>query len=466
MIMRHTVTLSLATAILICVGAIFTGCDGNPTSVEEFEVQPDLEISSSDLSLFRTGESGTASFDVTYQGFDDPPKANGKDLILEKTAKDEELSDGVDTWEGEQTWTASFDSNSFDGRITESVNRNIIVGGEKNGREVTDTISVTINPGAIIRDFTNDFFVAADYEDASYSGSGGTVVEPDTLLSPNLVNSSGTGYLTVISEPSGSATVTRRTKTKKANRFSFLIRPDDSTDFDLTLTFEASGGNTHKVSLPVSADGQQRWFRYQVDFDQLDPGFNPIADGPLLNVGLSTDEPVAFAVDELRLEDSDGPVADVHDFDNFDPGRSNPFTSFSRFATVDTTQDVAANSDGVTALRVKASRGFGPRFGYIFQGVGVNVDVDGDDVLFFRVKASENTELEIYLEAFGEGGFGRDKPVTRTLDGVANWINVEIPISELGDEPSVLFTQGLETIGFTAGSDADFVIDDIRIEAR
>lgn len=451
--MRRTGTFSLAIALLILFGGTLIGCDETPTSVQDLDIQPALS-SPSGVSLSLTGEP-TTSFNVTYQGFDAHPTATGgENLTVEKVSEDGSPS------EGEQTWEAS-----FDGQISGIINRELVVSGPSGDRTIADTISVTISRATIIRQFTNDFFVAADYEDddRSYSSSGGTTIVPDTLGSVTEVNSSGTAFIEVQSAPSGAATVTRRTSAANADRFSFLIRPSSSTDFNLTLTFteEAGGGTeTHDITLPVNSGNQ--WFRYQVGLDQVSTDFDPVAqraggDGPFVDVSMSTDKQVTFAVDEFRFESPSGPVADIHDFDKTNLAYGPPFCPPSFGATT----DVAETSDGFTARTVEGSG----CFGYNYNSYpAVNVDVDGNDVLTFRVNSSAGSDLEVFVQTGGQGGFGG--AVTRTLP-TGGWTTVEIPISELGSAPSALNTPpGIRNFGFTAGEGADFAIDDIRIESR
>lgn len=448
--MRRTGTFSLAIALLIFFGGTLMGCDETPTSVQDFDIQPALN-SPSGVSLSLTGNP-TTSFDVTYQGFDSHPTATGgENLTVEKVSEEGTPS------EGEQSWEAS-----FEGQISGIIDREIIVSGPSGDRTISDTISVTISRATIVRQFTNDFLVAADFEDdtRSYSSSGGTTIVPDTLDSVTEANSSGTAFIEVQSAPSGAATVTRRTNAAEADRFSFLIRPSSMTDFNLTLTFtEETGGGTetHDITLPVNSGDQ--WFKYQVGLDQVDPDFNPVAqrsggDGPLVDVSFSTDKQVTFAIDELRFANASGPVADIHDFETTDLAYGPPFCP----PTFGSTSDVAESSDGFNARTVEGAGCFGYNYS------GVNVDVDGNDVLSFRVNSSAGSDLTVFLQAGGQGGFGSS--IVKTLP-TGGWTTVEIPISDLGDSPAALNSSpGIKNFGFEAGSGADFAIDDIRIEAR
>lgn len=453
--MQRTATFALGIALFLClVGGGLIGCDESPTSVRDFDIQPSLD-SPSALSFSLTG-SPSVPFDVVYQGFDAHPTATGEgELTLEKVSETGTPS------QGEQQWSAS-----FEGQISGVSQRNIVVAGQSGSREIADTISVTISRFNIIRQFTNDFFVAADFEDEarSFSSSGGTTVELDTLNSVTEVNSSGTAYLRVNSSPSGSATVSRRTSAAGADRFSFLIRPDMSTDFDLTLTFtEEAGGTTetHEVTVPVNSGAD--WFRYQVGLEQVSSDFNPLAqraggNGPFMEVSMSTNEAVEFAVDELRFSNAEGPVADIHDFQQTSLAYGPPFCP----PTFENVSNVADNSDGFTAQSIEWD-GSGPGcFGYNYGEI--NVNVDADDVLSVRVNAESGSQLEAFLEADGSGGFGTGSSVTRSLptDG---WQTVEIPIGQLGDAPSALNDPGISNVGFNVLPGSDIIIDDIRIES-
>jgi hypothetical protein len=453
--MRRTATFTLGIAIFVLFGGLLAGCDQSPTSVRDFEVQPDLQ-SPSALSFSLTGDP-SVSFDVTYQGFDDHPTATGEgELSLEK-----ESEEGTPK-EGQQTWSAS-----FGGQITGVSQRNIVVEGQSGSRSVSDTISVTISRFNIIREFTNDFFVAADFEDdaRSFSGSGGTTVDLDTLNSVTDVASSGTAYMVVNSSPSGEATVSRRTSAAGADRFSFLIKPDMSTDFDLTLTFTeetGAGTTTHQVTVPVNSGSE--WFRYQVGFDQVSSDFDPVAqraggDGPFVSVSMSTDKQVEFWVDELRFSDADGGVADIHDFEQTSQAYGPPFCP----PDFGFTSDVADNSDGFNARTIEWD-GSGPGcFGYNYGAI--NVDVDANDVLAVRVNAQPGSQLEAFLQVDDGSSFGTGSSVTKSLP-TGGWQWVEFQIGNLGDAPSALRNPGISNVGFNVFPGSDIAIDDIRIEAR
>jgi hypothetical protein len=121
------------------------------------------------------------------------------------------------------------------------------------------------------------------------------------------------------------------------------------------------------------------------------------------------------------------------------------------------TDSISAQSDGLTSRRISGESFFGYNYGQLY------LDVDGNDVISFRAKGSTKTEradeVEVFLETpGGAGGFG--DPVSRVVPE-GSWQKFEIPVSDLGSDPSALQNPGINNIGFNA--DGTFLLDDVKI---
>ena len=70
--MRRIIQLSLGLMAAVLLGLVAAGCDETPTSVEDFDFQPDLRSPAS-ASLVLIGDART-TFTITYQGLDGAPQ--------------------------------------------------------------------------------------------------------------------------------------------------------------------------------------------------------------------------------------------------------------------------------------------------------------------------------------------------------------------------------------------------------
>lgn len=446
--MRRFFRLTLSTALLVLVAVGLVGCDDSPTSIQDFDVQPQLDTPGG-VSLVLA--EGSASFGIQYQGLDSHPQASGTGELQVSKA-----SESGSPAEGEQEWTITY-GQSTDGVVTE----NVVFQSSSGSRQITDTVSVTISRFVITSSFTNDFIAVADYEDdqRSLSTSGGTSV---VLDSTNVSDrSNGLASLQVDATQGGSATISRRASAAGADRFTFLVLPA-SSDFTLTFTFteETGGGTTeHQVEVPISAGSE--WLKYGINLDQIAEDFNPVAsraggNGPLVSIEMSADQGVTYNVDELYFENvaNSEVIADIHDFEQTSLAYGPPFCP----PTFGSSSAVADSSDGFTARTVEGAGCFGYNYN------GISLDLESNDVVSFRVNGAPGSELEVFVEAGGEGGFGTGSSVVRSVE-TNGWERITIPLSELGDDPSALSSPGLSNVGFTSeGSDPDFAIDDVRIE--
>jgi hypothetical protein len=439
-------------------GAALTGCDDSPTSVDDFDIQPNVSVSTSSLSLVISGAESSVDFDVQYQGLSTHPTAEGSGVLsLTKSAENGEPSNGS------QTWSVGV-SESVSGIVEETV----VVRSPTGDREIVDSLTVSVAPFVVTSDFSSRFAVIADYEDAQRDSvaSGGTTFE---IVNDVASGSNGIRAMQVNASGSGAVTFERRASAPNADRFTFLVKPNPNTDFNLTLTFteEASGAETeHEFTVPVNAGSQ--WLKYGIVFSQIGADFNPVAtraggNGPLLSVSLSADQAVTYHVDQLMLGDANGAQVEIDDLERTSTAYGPPFCD----PTFGESGDVAAVSDGFTARTVQGTGCFG--YNYSSDGSDLFVDVSGSDVVSFLANGTPGDSIFVFVEtpegdAGRPGGFTFDNGIQVGLPQTGSWARVEVPLDSLGDAPAVLNSAGISNVGFVArGEDPDFAIDDIKI---
>lgn len=476
--MCRTATLFLngLTAMLLLVG--LTGCDNSPSSVEDFEVQGNM--------VTPTGRTVTPDlspeFSVEYQGLTAPPTAEAdENLIAVETIST--VGDSGRT--GERTWRLQLTQETIEETLAQT---EVIVRGETpGGRTLTDTLSVSATTTLTVQqDFTSSYATVADYEgdvtaDAyggndpdteAYSGTQRTI-EASGNTSTDIVNSdfsqssnqpggsNGVRFLEVEGSSSGSVTINRWLSAPDSDILTFLVRPGASA-FNLTITLtEEAGDETedYELELPVPAGGG--WLKIGVPFEFFE-GFNPVAEraggnGPLTSIRFSADGNVTYAIDEVIFGvEGVGGRAEFHDFERTTLAYGPPFGS-NTFGFAMGADSISAQSDGLTSRRISGESFFGYNYGQLY------LDVDGNDVVSFQAKGSSETEgpdeVEVFLETpGGAGGFGGT--VSRTAPE-GSWQTFEIPLSELGDDPSALQNPGINNIGFNARG--TFLLDDVKI---
>ncbi|MFO8098380.1 MAG: hypothetical protein R6T83_02020 [Salinibacter sp.] len=443
--MRRTVTLLFSFALLAVLGIGLVGCDESPTSVEDFDIQPSLESPNS-VSLVLT--EGTADLSLNYQGLDDHPSVETTGNLQAESAD----QSGSPRNGGEQRWSLS-----YDGQVEGAVTEQAIVQGQSGSQSVTDTVNVTVSPFLIQSDFSPTFASVADFEDRALSTDNGATAELDSSVVSE--NSAGVASLRIESPASGTATVERPTSVPNANRFTFLVRPDQSTDFTLTFTFEEeTDGGTETHDLDVRVESGSDWSKYNVNLSQISDDFNPVAEraggnGALQSISMTSDEDVTYYVDEVGFADDDRMVAEVHDFD-----QTTFEYSFGGVA-LDSSSDVPEGSDGMTSREVDGGGGgFGYNYGLLF------VDADADDMLSFWVKSELEQTGYVFVETTdgNEGGYSFDNGVDVTIPGGNEWTKIEIPLASLGDDPAALLDSGIQNVGFE--NESSLLIDQIRFE--
>jgi hypothetical protein len=442
--MQRSSTLSLSLAFVALIGLLLVGCDESPSSVQDFDVQPDLEVPSG-LSLVLA--EGSTSFSVSYQGLDESPQAEGTGAL-----NVEQISESGTPSEGQQQWRLTY-GESPDGIVTESV----VLTSRGGGQEVVDSLSVTISRFVVSTSFDGDYATIADFEDEQRDSTalgGATMSVTDQVAS----GSNGVNALEVTDTPSGSVRIDRRVSAANANRFTFLVKSMDTFNLTFTFTEETGGGEaTHQVTVPVQ--GSDEWTQYGIAFDQIGDDFNPVhpragGNGPLVSVEMSADANVTYSIDELFLARDGQPLMEIMDFERTGLAYGPPFCP----PNFDATDDVDVEADGFTARTVQGEGCFGYNY-------NLKMEVTEDHVVSFRARASSGDSLQVFLEANGEGGYGTGSSVTVALPQ-GEWGVVEVPIESLGDNPSALSDPGISNVGFTAaGTEPDFAIDDIKIKA-
>ena len=442
--MRRTATLLLSFALLTFLGIGLVGCDESPTSVNDFDVQPRLESPGS-LSLVLT--EGSVDLSLSYQGLDDHPS-------IETTGglQAENIEESGSPQDGGKRWALS-----YDGEVEGSRTEQAIVQATGEGRTITDTVNVRVSPYLIQSDFSPTFASVADFEERTLSTSNGASATLDSSVVSD--NSAGVASLRIESPASGSATVERTTSVPGANRFSFLIRPDPSTDFTLTFSFteETSGGTTTR-DLDVLIPAGTEWSKYVIAFDQISPDFNPVAtraggNGALQSITMTSDSDVTYHVDEVGFANESQMLAEVHDFD------ATTFEYSFGGVVLSSSTDVPEGSDGVTSRAVDGGGGgFGYNYNLLFA------DVSAGDVLSFWVKSELEQTGYVFVETTdgNSGGFSFDNGRDVAIPGGNEWTKIEIPVETLGDDPSALLNTGIQNIGFE--NESSLLIDQIRFE--
>lgn len=448
--MRRILHYTLGLVLAVSLGGILAGCDETPTSVEDFDFQPSLE-SPSTAGLVLIGESAT-SLSFTYQGLDGRPTFSPTGSLQAEVTSEEGTA---------RRGGSSAVRLTYDGTPTGIVREQLVVTGNAEGRTISDTVAVSIAPFVVQTDFRPNSVTVIDYDARSYAASGGasaTLVESSMA---GLNNTTGVNTLE-IEDPGAGAGVefTRAASAPNSDRFQFAIRPDASSDFNLTITFteEASGGTeTYEYTLPVEAGTS--WLQLGIGFEQIGADFNPVATraggtGALQSVSFSADSGVTYYLDDISFATEATSQVEIHNFEDT--------TLEYSCNSLSDSPDVANESAGFTSRRVDG----GGCFGYNYNGLKVDLSASG--ALSFRVKNTVDGDmLKVFLQTRdgNAGGFTFDAGPTISLPAASEWTTVTVPVGDLGEEPSALFTSGLENIGFdVSGADPDFLIDDVRLE--
>ena len=462
--MNHLATRLLGVALMLAASIALVGCDDEITSVEDIDIQPDIEVPGS-VSLVLLDAESRADFTVSYQGLEEVPTAQGSGNLVVELAEES----GSATQGGERRWSVG-----YDGSVSGVAEETITISTRGEGETIEEELSVTISPFIIQTDFQPEFVIVEDYEAEFVDESGA-----DNPVSQRPVTTEGGSAVTIQSEQvsensngvnaaridavaGGTVIMESTVSAPGADRFTFLVR-SPTASFDLTLTFvEETGGGTTERVIEVPISESQGWRQYGIGFSQIGEDFDPVATraggtGSLQSVSLSTEADVAFEVDEFMLGTEQGPIAEINDFET----TGNAYITFSG-ASFGFTDQVADNALGARA-RDLANVNF---FGYNQNGIRIANGSDG--VLKFRIgNIEEATDLRVFLEtgADDNGGFGFDNGPILSFEASSGWQDVEVPLSEMGENPSAA-ANGLTNVGFqNEGGGAGFLIDDIRLDA-
>ena len=466
--MQRLVLCSRWLVLLAALGVVLVGCDSSPSSVEDFEIQPDLRVTTGSSVTFFNGQSPSPTMRVQYQGLTSLPEAEGTGaLSVEVVEENGSPENGNRRWRLSYTGTISGDF----------VEESVAVRASTADGEVVDSVSVRVNnPVSSTADFAPSLAVVADYEDEQRSTVADGGVAIDTTREDVSPNSNGLAALRVTSGGSGSVTINRQASLPGSEVFTFLLKPDPSTDFTLTLGFtEDTGGSTATREVDVPVPSGSEWRKYTIAVGQLFADFDPVAtraggNGLLQSVSLSTDQSATFVVDELFFGTTDAPQVEIADFES----TTLAYGSFSaiEFANVGT---VGPQADGPTGRSMSWTQG-GNFFGYNYERL--RVDASAADVVSVRLgEVSKAFNLYVFVETVDDGGrvggYSFDNGNEVPIEAGADFRTIEVPLTQLGNDPSALFDPGIVNVGFEIrrpSSDdttdpIEVIVDDIKLKA-
>ena len=460
---RRTLSILLAAAL----SAALVGCDDNPTSVQDFDIQPNIELSRTQL-VFVAGQSPPPSFEITYQGIDSVPSVQATGSLT--VTQDSET--GSPQNGGSATFTVS-----YDGFVEENTDEGeIMITTTRGDREITKTVSVQVNnPVSVFAQFSPRFAGVADYEDdertVATSSGASAAVQSDVVAA----SSNGLNALEVNSPSGGVVTMEREANLPDADIFTFLLKPDASTDFTLTLPFtEEANGEPVSYDLEVPVESGSEWREYAIAAGQLFGDFNPVGEqnggnGLLQSISFSSDADVTYHLDEMGFGSSEGAVYEIADFEQ----TTNAYGSFSAIEITDT-DEVGPGSDGPTARRMTWTEG-GNFFGYNYDRLFFDAS-NGGTVSLLIGDVSRTFDLWVFVETVDDdgraGGYSFNNGTTVEVEAGESFRTVSVPLNELGEDASALNDPGVVNVGFeirrTSSDDStepiSFVIDNIRLQ--
>jgi hypothetical protein len=462
--MRSVSRLSRLLLTLLLFAGLLTACDSSPTGVDDFDIQADVELSTQNLT-FIAGQNPSPTITLTYQGLDSAPELSATgSLQLAQVAETGSPGDG-----GSMEYSVSYDGfvsgNTADGEIT--------VTSARDGEEITKTLPVQVNnPVSVFSDFSPQYAGVADYEDdqrnvVTANGASATVQQ-----SVVAANSNGDNALEVTSPTDGTVTIEREANLPGTEVFTFLLKPDASQDFTLTLTFtEDVNGQEESFDLEVPVTAGSDWQEYVIAARQLFSDFDPVGaqdggDGMLQSISFTTDADVTYHLDEMGFGTTSGTTYEIADFEQ----TTNAYGSFSAIAISDTSA-VGPGSDGPTARSMSWTTGDN-FFGYNYDSLYFDAS-SGGEVKILIGEVSKTFDLWVFVETNGDtGGYGFNSGTTVEVAAGGDFRTVSVPLSSLGSDPSVLATDGIRNVGFelrrTASDESDdpisLIIDNIRLQ--
>lgn len=447
--------------LLVLAALAFAACDSGPTSVEDFDIQPAITVSTTSLT-FTAGQTPAATFTVRYQGLDAAPEATaaaGVDFeLVEETGSPQS---------GSRTWAVSY---SGDVPSAGSVEELVTIRSVSGGREILDEVRLQVNsPVSITETFQSRLAVVEDYEGEvrQLLATGGTTTQVVTDVVAS--NSSGLRALRVDASGSGSVVFARPVNAPGQGVFSFLLRSDDA--FTLTVAFaDQAGAEVETFTVDVPVEGGGVWRRYTIAATQLFDGFNPVAvrsggDGPLQNVSFSASAAATYYLDDIAFGTSDGPTIEVEDFESTN-------NAYNCGLAQSDTDGVAAGADGITGRRFTYTEG-GNCFGYNFQSDGPALFLDAGSNAALRLtigNVSRAFNLYVFVETGGGAyAYGTGEVVSIAAGGAFR--TVTVPLADLGGSLGALKSPGITNVGFEVRRpDGDsttepisFTLDDVKL---
>jgi len=305
-----------------------------------------------------------------------------------------------------------------------------------------------------------DFLNVADYEERTITDLGGAT---STIVVDAPTVASGSKSLSLAGETGSGVTLANTIALGGADRFTFYARGDAGAIVDLVWTFRDDAGA--EAEFTQSLERGQPWLFFEVP--AADAGLDAL-NGTLAEIEVEIQRPAAGTsvevfLDDLSFGDAEGTIVSFFDFDD----TTNPYT-FGGVSN-DFTTGVAAASAGTRARTYTGESG---GFGFNYDVLRLPEADLANDVLQLRIgNISEDFTLFTFLETRGFiGGFNFDNGTETGVVAGAEWQTIEIPLSDLGDDPSTLVeTNGdgaLSNIGFeirNASDEVTFALDDIVI---
>ena len=471
----------LYSLLLVAVlGLVVAGCDESPTSVEDFDIQPGLSLSNSQVT-FVAGQATPPQVEATYQGLDTAPtiESSAPELAIELVEENGTPEDGS------RTWTLVY-TDFVEGS---SVSESATLTAQADGSTIESTVSVQVNnPISLTTDFEPRFLVVEDYETGFQDGpENGAGILPEITTEGTTTaeiqseevspNSNGPNALLVNASAEEAVTFVRQTNAPGLSVLSFLLKPDPSEDFLLTIELEEEANGdlvAREIEVPIEAGDE--WVRYDLAVGALFDDFNPVAisaggNGPLESISFRTDSDATYYVDEIMMGTTAGPQLEINDF------QATSF-AYGTFAEIElgSSDQVAANASGFTARSMSYVSG-GNFFGYNYNLPRLANGGSGDVVVRIG-QVSRSFDLFVFIETpetddGRAGGFSFNAGETVSVDEGDEWREVRMPISQLGDEPSALVDPGITNVGFeirrpdgdSTEEPIEFLIDEIRLDA-
>lgn len=442
------------------------------TVSEDIEVQVQNPLrTSQEAFTFVAGQSPQPSITVDYEGIESAPvlEADGAPVDIELVTDEGDPQDG-----GSRTWLLEY-TEPIDG---DSVTEVLQLVSESGSASYSRAIEVQFNNAITVSsDFSSEFISVEDFETEfsvpEVEDQGATTSSIEQAAAENSI---GLNALEIDAAAGDPVTLVREASLPDLNVLSFLVRPDPNDEINLTLILEEEvDGEIVEREVGLLIEPGSEWVQYEVALDALLEDFNPVAEradgnGPLQSISFVTGSDVSYAIDDVMMGTTDGPQAEINDFEV----TNSAYGSFSDIE-LDFSDVVEEGSPGFTSRSFSYAEG-GNFFGYNFNNNGADIffaNAENGDLVLSMGQVSEDFGLYTFVETpEGAGGYGFDSGQTIEIEASDGWQEVRIPLSELGDDPSALLDSGIGNIGFElrrededAEEPLELLIDDIRLDA-